>query len=448
MRILVVGGDATGMSAASQAKRRLGDDAQIHVFELQSWTSYSACGIPYWIGGQVADGPQSLVARSPQKHRANGLEVWTGAEVTAIDTSLQEVTVVCEGKTSAHSYDHLIYATGSVPLTPPIPGLDLPGVYRAQTLDDGIAAIEALERHPTNAVVLGAGYIGLEMAEAARDRGLHTTVLDLAAEPMRTLDPDMGELVRSAMESDGVVFRGDEAATEIVAGPDGRVSAVRTAHGEYPAEIVFLGLGVRPRTDLAAAAGLPLGEFGGVLTDDHQRVQGFDNIWSGGDCTEVMDRVAGVRRYVPLGTHANHHGRVIGLNLAGESETFPGVLGTAITKFQDTEVSRVGLREAEAAESGFDAVAVTITAATRAGYMPGVSKIHVKLIGERGTGRILGCQIVGGPGAGKRIDAVAVAIWNEMTAAEFLNVDLAYAPPFSPVWDPVLTATRRLLTAL
>ena len=437
------------MTAASQIKRSLGDSAVVTVIEQQEWTSYSACGIPYWVGGDT-DGPDALVARSPQQHRANGIEVHTALVATHLDLERQTVAAepVLGGTTQIFDYDHLILATGSRPRTPDIEGLALPGVHRVHTLDQGQAAIDSLARKPRRAVVLGAGYIGLEMAEAGLSRGVATTVLDLSPEPMSTLDPEMGRLIRQGMSERGVVVHTMEPARGICSGADGRVAAVATDHGDHPADIVFLGLGVEPRVELAAAAGLPVGALGGILTDDHQRVVGFDNVWSGGDCTEVSDRVLGSRRYVPLGTHANKHGRVIGLNIAGGDVAFPGVIGTAITKFRDIEVARTGLRTAEAIDLGMDVAAVTIQASTRAGYMPGASAMHVRMLADRADGRVVGTQIVGGPGAGKRIDTAATAIWTGLTVADIIELDLSYAPPFSPVWDPVQTAARALLPRL
>lgn len=449
-RIVVIGADAAGASAASSIKRGLKDRAHVLVLERQQWTSYAACGIPYWVSGEIAD-MRSLVARSPEEHRANGLDLRTGVEAIAIDPATRTVTAreVASGEVETHVYDHLVIATGAVPLRPPIPGLDLPGVHGVQTLDDGLAALESLSAGAAGAVVIGAGYIGIEMAEAMCTRGLQTTVVDLADEPMATLDPDMGALVRAAMEGMGIAYRGGAGVQSIESGPDGRAAAVVTAEATYSADIVVLGLGVQPRTELAREAGLPIGARGGIRTDEHLRVEGHADIWAGGDCIEVLDRVSGQHTHIALGTHANKHGRIIGANIvaavsgSGHALAFPGVVGTAISKICGLEISRTGLREAQARELGLDIVTATIEAGTRAHYFPGGGTIHVKVIAEKGTGRLLGAQIVGRAGAGKRIDAAATAIWNEMTVEEVTELDLAYAPPFSPVWDPLQVATRR-----
>lgn len=443
MRIVVIGADAVGASAASGIKRALRDKADVLVLERQSWTSYSACGIPYWIAADVP-GPDGLVARTPEQHRANGLDLRTGMEATAIDVGGQTVTAKAldTGREEVFAYDHLIIGTGASPVRPPIPGIGLTGIYGVQTLEDGERILDALATKPNRAVVVGAGYIGIEMAEAMKKQGLEVTVVDLAPQPMPTLDDDMGALVAGAMADMGITYHGGEPVQRFE-GED-RVEAVVTAQGTYPADIVILGLGVRPNTDVAAAAGLPVGTSGGLLTDDHQRVQGHANIWAGGDCVEVFDRVSGVHKNIALGTHANKHGRVIAENIAGGDLVFPGVVGTAISKLCGVEISRTGLKESEARELGLDVVSVTIEAFTKVHYFPGSLPIHVKAIAERGSGKVLGFQIVGGEGSGKRIDAMAVAIWTGLTVEDVTSLDLAYAPPFSPVWDPVQMAARVL----
>ncbi len=442
--VVVIGGDAAGASAASTVKRALKKDVSVLILERQRWTSYSACGIPYWVAGQV-DGPERLVARSPEVHRSRGLVVRTRHEATVIDTDAQTVTArdLATGEDHVHPYDDLVIATGGTPVRPPIPGIDLPGVHGVQHLSDGVDLIESLQRGPKRAVVVGAGYIGIEMAEAMQHRGLEVTIVDIADAPMRTLDPDMGDLIADEMEGMEIAYRGGEPVQAIEAGPDGRVSRVITAADSYPADIVVMGLGMTPNSRLAREAGLPTGEYGGILTDDHQRVLGYDNVWSGGDCVEVRDRITGRLVHVALGTHANKHGRVIGTNIAGGDLVFPGILRTAVSKVCDLEISRVGLRQDEAEGLGYAVVSATIESMTRAHYFPGSGMIRVKVIAEKGSGRMLGCQIVGMAGAAKRIDIASVAIWNAMTVEDVASLDLGYSPPFSPVWDPVQIAARK-----
>ncbi|MFK0105854.1 FAD-dependent oxidoreductase [Streptomyces sp. NPDC091217] len=445
-RLVVIGGDAAGMSAASQARRLRGpDELEIVAFERGHFSSYSACGIPYWVGGDVEERDR-LVARSPEEHRARGIDLRMRTEVTEIDVAGKRVRArdVDSGAESWTSYDKLVVGTGARPIRPDMPGAATPGVHGVQTLDDGQALLDTLARtRGRRAVVVGAGYIGVEMAEAMINRGYEVTVVNRGSEPMSTLDPDMGRLVHKAMEGLGITMVNDTEVTEVLTGQDGRVRAVATEDAEYPADVVILGIGVRPETRLAAAAGLPLGERGGLLTDLAMRVRGHEDIWAGGDCVEVLNLVSGQEQYIPLGTHANKHGQVIGTNVGGGYATFPGVVGTAVSKVCDLEIARTGLREKDALRVGLQFETVTIESTSRAGYYPGASPMTVKMLAERRTGRLLGVQIVGREGAGKRVDIAAVALTAEMTVEQMTALDLGYAPPFSPVWDPVLVAARK-----
>jgi NADPH-dependent 2,4-dienoyl-CoA reductase/sulfur reductase-like enzyme len=443
-RIVVVGGDATGMSAASTALRHGGEgEFEVVVFEKGDYTSYSACGIPYWVSGAVQDGDE-LIARSPEQHREAGIDVRMRTEVTGIDTERREVTArgLDDGDEYRTGYDELVIATGARPTRPPLDGVDAEGVFGVQSLEDGEAIIKDLgagERR--RAVVVGAGYIGVEMAEAMVVRGLETTVLDQAPEPFTQVDPDMGAIVRKAMEGMGIAVHTEVAVQGFDVGDDGRVRAVRTADAAFPADIVILGLGVKPETTLAEQAGLTIGESGGIVTDVQMRAG--EHIWAGGDCVQTVNRISGKGANIALGTHANKHGRIIGTNIAGGYGSFPGILGTAISKVCDLEIGRTGLGEAEATAAGFGHVATTIESTTTAGYFPGAEQMTVKVLAEKRSGRLLGAQIVGRTGSAKRIDVFATALWNRMTVEEMTMMDLSYAPPFSPVWDAVLIAARQ-----
>ncbi|GAA5079209.1 FAD-dependent oxidoreductase [Nocardia iowensis] len=439
------------MSAASQA-RRLKDASElaIVVFERSRFTSYSACGIPYWVGGDVTE-RDALIARTPAEHRSRDIDLRLRTEVTEIDVAGSRVRArdLESGTESWTGYDKLVIATGARPIRPPLPGIDAAGVHGVQTLDDGQALIDTLDHtEGKRAVVVGAGYIGVEMAEALIQRGYDVTMVHRGPQPMSTMDPDMGALVRDAMCGMGIKVFGNAEVTELRTDEQGRVSAVVTDSAEYPADVVVLGIGVRPDTELARAAGLPLGEYGGLLTDLAMRVRGHENIWAGGDCVEVLDLVSGRERHIALGTHANKHGQIIGANVGGGYATFPGVVGTAVSKVCDLEVARTGLREKDARASGLQFVAVTIESTSRAGYYPDAATMTVKMIAERHTGRLLGVQIVGREGAGKRVDIAAVALTAHLTVDQMTALDLGYAPPFSPVWDPVLVAARKAVTAV
>ncbi|ALC20090.1 FAD-dependent oxidoreductase [Streptomyces pristinaespiralis] len=450
-RLVVIGGDAAGMSAASQARRMKGpDELEIVAFERGHFSSYSACGIPYWVSGDVTDRAE-LVARTPKEHRERAIDLRMRTEVTEIDVAGGRVRSrdLESGAESWTGYDKLVVATGARPVRPDLPGIGAPGVHGVQTLDDGQALLDSLSRtEGRRAVVVGAGYIGVEMAEALLKHGFEVTLVDRGEQPMATLDPDMGRLVHEAMSGMGITTVSRTAVTKILTGDDGRVRAVATDSAEHPADIVVLGIGVEPETTLARAAGLPLGHHGGLLTDLSMRVRGHENIWAGGDCVEVLDLVSGRERHVPLGTHANKHGQVIGANVGGGYGTFPGVVGTAVSKVCDLEIARTGLREKDARAVGLQYVTATIESTSRAGYFPGAAAMTVKMLAERRTGRLLGVQIVGREGAGKRVDVAAVALTAGMTVEQMTALDLGYAPPFSPVWDPVLVAARKASAAV
>jgi NADPH-dependent 2,4-dienoyl-CoA reductase/sulfur reductase-like enzyme len=445
-RLVVVGGDAAGMSAASQARRRLGPEAlEIVALERGTTTSYSACGIPYWISGMV-DERDDLIARHPEEFRERqSIDVRLRHEVTAIDTAARMVTVhdLDADEQREERYDQLLIATGATPVRPDVPGIDARGVFGVQTLDDGQRVLDTLEeRSPRTAVVIGAGYIGIEMAESMIERGLSVHVVELDKRPMRTVDADMGDRIAEAMEEMGIQLHLGVAVQGVEVDDDGWVRAVVTDAGELPCDLVVLGTGARPAGELGRDAGLEIGASGGIVTDRRQRTSD-EHVYAAGDCTETYHRVARRSVAIALGTIANKQGRVAGINLGGGYATFPGVLGTAVTKVCGLEIGRTGLGEIEAREAGFDPIIEVVRSTTRAHYYPGAGWITVKVIAERGTGRLLGAQIVGAEGGAKRIDVFATALWNEMTVEDLLNVDLSYAPPFSPVWDPVLIAARK-----
>jgi NADPH-dependent 2,4-dienoyl-CoA reductase/sulfur reductase-like enzyme len=443
-RLVVIGGDAGGMTAASQArKRRSADELEIVAFERGHYTSYSACGIPYVLGG-VVESLEKLVVRSPEQFRDRfQIDVRIGHEVTEIDLDKRAVRVEAEGVGGSwESFDHLVIATGGKPRRFDWPGDDARGIFGVQTLDDAVAIEKYLvEESPERAVVVGGGYIGLEMAEALVGRGLEVTLVEAAPQPMNTLDPDMGEVVAEALVGMGVIVESGRP-VEGFESKGGRVGAVITAQGNIPADVVMLGLGTAPNSRLAESSGVPIGPSGGIRVDRRMETE-IEGVWAAGDCTEKFHLVSRTPVAIALGTHANKEGRVAGINIAGGYATFPGVLGTAVTKVCGYEVARTGLRETDAQENGFDPLSVTVDSTTRAGYYPDAAPIKTKMIVEQRSGRLLGAQIIGKEGAAKRIDAVATALWNEMTVDEMIHLDLGYAPPFSPLWDPVLVAARK-----
>ncbi|WP_460999230.1 FAD-dependent oxidoreductase [Streptomonospora sediminis] len=446
-RLIVIGGDAAGMSAASQARRLRGaEDLEILALERGPHTSYSACGIPYLVGKTVSS-PGELVSRDPETFRRDfGIDVRTSVEVEGIDLDRRTVTArAAGGGAREEPFDELMVATGAVPVRPDLPGMDAPGVFGVQTLSDGIAVREFVDTAgPQTAVVVGGGYIGLEMAEAFVQRGMEVHLVEAAAEPMGTLDPDMGRLVRDALVGMDVRVHLGEPVTGIETGPGGQgVRAVVSSRARYPADVVVLGLGVRPNSGLARGAGIDIGPTGGIAVDARMRTSA-EGVWAAGDCVQSLHRVSQGPVAIALGTHANKQGRVAGTNIGGGYARFGGVLGTAISKVCGLEVARTGLNEAEAEQAGFAFETATLESTTRAGYYPGAATMTLKMLAERRSGRLLGAQIVGWENAGKRIDVLATALWNGMAVEDIAAMDLGYAPPFSPVWDPVLITARKL----
>lgn len=455
LRILVIGADGAGMSAAHTALRAAaaaGRDVAITALEATGHTSYSACGIPYWIAGDVASG-DALVARTAEQHRAAGIDLRLGTRAVALDLSGRVVT--CEGESPGEvEYDELVLATGATAIVPDWAregsGELVAGVHPVKNLDDGALWMDLLAGAggpdgPLRAVVVGGGYIGIEMAEALLRRGLSTTLLT-RGRVMSTLDEDLGERVGAAMVEAGVDVRTDMTVTRLETRA-GRVSGVVTLDGgHHPADVVVLAIGVEPATQLGAAAGLPLGDAGGYVPDAGGRVA--SGVWAAGDCCEVEHRLTGRPAFLPLGTHANKLGRVVGENLLDGDRRFGGALGTAITRFVagavHLEISRTGLSSEEALAAGHDVAALVTEGSTASGYMPEARPIATKVIADRATRALLGVQVVGGEGSAKRVDAAAAALWGAMSVDDLAGMDLSYAPPFATTWDALQIAARRL----
>jgi NADPH-dependent 2,4-dienoyl-CoA reductase/sulfur reductase-like enzyme len=366
--------------------------------------------------------------------------------VLAIDPKQQRVQVqnLKTGKRWWEPYDQLMLATGAVPICPEVPGADAEGIYGAHNLKTAIKIKEILDQKQLKrAVIVGGGYIGLEMAEALVLRGLEVSLVEQAAEVMNTLDPDMGALVSKALEETGVkLYR-----RETLQGfdhQDNNVRSVITDQREIPADMVILGMGVRPNTVLAKEAGITIGEKDAVKVNDRMQTD-IENIWAAGDCVESFHLVSKKPFYVALGTVANKQGRVAGINIGGGHATFPGAVGTAISKICEVGVARTGLQIKEIEQLNLHYVSTKIESKTRAGYYPDAEDITVKVLAQKDSGRLLGGQIVGKGDGAKRIDVLATALQAGFTVQEMIHLDLSYAPPFSPVWDPVLIAVRQVM---
>ncbi len=391
-----------------------------------------------------------LIAVTPETFRSEyGIDVRVLHEVEEIDPKNRRVLVKSlESKKGWwEPYDRLLIATGAVPFCPKVPGSDAAGIYGLHSLQSGITVREVVDsERPKRAVVVGGGYIGLEMAEALLLRGLEVSLVERGEQVMGTLDPDMGALVSDAVIEVGVrLYRGES--LEAFEVGDGRVTAVVTDRRTLPADLVILGLGVRPRTELADRAGVDLGVRGALRVNGRMQTS-VPGIWAAGDCAETFHLVSRRPVHIALGTIANKQGRVAGINLGGGYATFPGVVGTAASTICTWEVARTGLQEREIRELGLEFATARIKSTTRAGYYPNAGPITVKALAEKGSGRLLGAQIVGIEGAAKRIDIFATALHAGMTVQDMINLDLSYAPPYSNVWDPVLIAARQVDRAI
>lgn len=436
-RLVVVGGGAAGMSAASVAKRR-DPSLEVVLLEAGEHISFSACGIPYWIGGTVEGSSDRLVVRSPEEARERGLDVRTRTRAVDVDPDGRTVTVEGPDGSERLDYGTLCLAPGVEAVNPFDP---LEGVHTVRHLDDGIRLRDALEADPPeHACVVGGGFVGVEMAEAFVERGWPTTLVHSGETLLDTLvAPSLGEQVNERVREAGVELVTGDRADELEG--DERVQAVHVGGERLEADLVVAAVGARPRAGLAERAGCKLGPAGTIAVDDRMRTS-VEDVYACGDCVAFEHRLTGEDVFLPLALHANRSGRIVGENVAGGDERFPGVLGTAVTKFEDLEVAATGLDVDEARRAGFDPVAETITSVTRAGYFPGSSEVDVRLVVDEGTERVLGGQLVGGPGTAKRVDTIAAAVWMGATAGDLEAMDLAYAPPFGPTWDPVAIAGR------
>jgi NADPH-dependent 2,4-dienoyl-CoA reductase/sulfur reductase-like enzyme len=444
-KLVVIGGDAAGMSAASKIRREQ-PGREIVVFERGNHTSYSACGIPYFIGGQV-DSEENLIARKPEVFREmQNIDVRIRHEVIEIDVENKRVKVrdLDKEEDFLETWDELLIATGASPLVPKMQGVDARGIFALSTLQSGIDVFNHIDKNrPLKAVVVGGGYIGIEMAEALLNRSMDVALIDMAPQLMNTLDKDMADIILVYMKEQGVKIFLEEKLVRFEKDRDGNVKSVITDKQTIQADIVILGMGVKPNSELAAKAGIELGAGNSIQVNNRMETS-VPEIWAAGDCAESFHLITQKQVHIALGTVANKHGLVAGINISGGSAEFPGVLGTAITKFNQMEISRTGLSEKEAKYMGVEFESHTITSVSPAGYYPGSEIISVKLVADKLTRRILGGQIVGFMGAAKRIDTIATAITAGMTAQQLIDLDLAYAPPFSTVWDPVQICARKL----
>lgn len=445
--VVVVGGVAAGMSAASQVKRRR-SAARVSVFERGPYISYGACGMPYNLMDPERE-MDDLVVLSPEEARGErGIELQLRHEAIGIDLAERVVTVRDLEKAAERHvpFDALILATGARAVRLPIEGADLPGVHLLRELTDGEALRHRLSAGVRTAVIVGAGYIGLEMAHALVERGLAVTVVEKMPQVLPGWHADTAARVQETLEAHGVGVRVGATVKAFEANRLGEVGAVVTDQERLPADLVLVAAGVRPEVRLAVEAGIRIGDSGAIWVSQHQRTS-CPEVWAAGDCAEAYHRVLRRNAWVPLGTTANKQGRVAGANAIGFNERFRGIVGTAGFLTFDLEVARAGLGLEEARDEGFEPVAVTIRQRSRAHSVPqSGAPLQVHLVADGPTGLLLGAELSGPPdSAALRVNVVAAALAAHHGVADLQAYDLAYAPPFAPVWDPLLVAANQLV---
>jgi len=446
-RLLVIGGVAAGPKAAAKAKR-CDPQMEIVVYQGEEEISYAGCGLPYYVSG-VIKARDDLISRTPGKFAQDGIKVLRNRQIEEIDVQKKSISGknLESGELFEDHFDRLVLATGAQPIRPKIEGIDLKNVFYLRSIFDADAILQTMRSDKiTDVVIAGGGYIGLEMAESLIHLGKKVTIVELAPQILTLFDDDFSGILRRYLGSKGVhIFTSEGIKT--LRGKDGVVTHIRTSGREIGANAVLMSLGVRPRVDLAKKAGLRIGETGAVWVNERMETS-VEGIYAAGDCAETTQLITGKKAWVPLGSTANKQGRVAGMNLCGGNAVFPGVMGTAIFKVFDFNMAKTGLSMREAEKEGFRPIQAIVRGYDRAHYYPGGKESTLKVIADQETGRILGGQAIGEGPSDKFIDILAMALHGKMTCKELANVDLAYAPPFSPVLSPVIVAANVLTNKL
>lgn len=442
-KMLIIGGSDAGISAALRIKE-IDARADVTMVLADAYPNFSICGLPFYISGEVQDW-RSLAHRNRAEIETHGIHVMADHRAQAILSDSKKVRILSpEGAAFEVGYGKLLIATGAQSAIPPIKGLDAPGVFFLRWMADSFAVKDFIDQHhPRRAVIIGGGYIGLEMADALTHRGIAVTLMEFAPEVMTTLDLELGQLIRAELTSKRIRVVTGQGVQSIVRKENKLL--VETASGtNATADMVLIATGAKPSTELARTAGIDLGT-GGAIQVDRTMATGVKDIWAAGDCVQTWHRILQRHDYLPLGTTAHKQGRVAGENMRGGQREFQGSLGTQVVKVFDQVAAGTGLRDKMAAAAGFDPLTVQLAVWDHKAYYPGAKQIHIRLTGDRGTGRLLGAQIVGprNTEVSKRIDILATALFHEMPVEELCDLDLSYTPPLSSPWDPVQMAAMQ-----
>ncbi len=440
-RFVIIGGVAAGTSAAAKA-RRVNQNLTIEIYTNEEFISYAGCGLPYFIGDHLAN-QQDLIARTVEEFGKQGIKIFTNTNAVKINKEEKNITIENKstGQKEVVSYDKLLIATGARAFVPPLEGSELAGIFTLRNIPDSMAIRKYIsEQAPKKAVIVGAGYIGLEMVENLLEHNIEVTLIEQNQHIIPNMDEDMASMVTEYLASQGVIVK----TSEQVLGFKGqdRVTTIVTNNGEFASDFVLLSIGVRPNTEIADAAGITLGARGAIRVNNRMETN-IENIYAAGDCATTTHLVTDKEVHIPMGTTANKQGKTAGENIAGGKAEFKGVLGTGIARIVDMEIARTGLSEKECQALGIEYITKTIKSKNIAHYFAHAREMWVKLVVDKNNRRLLGGQIVGYNGAAKRIDIIATALNNQATIDSLQDMDLAYSPPFSPVWDPVLIAINQ-----
>lgn len=434
MKVIIIGGIAAGMSAAAKFKR-LSPNDDVVVYEKGDIVSFGACGLPYYVGG-FFDDSNEMIARTPEAFREAGVEIHTKHEVINVDFSNKKVTVknLNTNEVLEESYDKLMIASGARAIIPPIKNIDLENVVTLKSMDDGNKLRELMSKEENKKIaIIGAGFIGLEAAEAAKHRGKEVTVIQLQDRVLQEVfDKDITDLLEEELRENGVNLLLSETVTELIG--DGKVSKVKTNKREIEADIVILATGVKPNTDFLNCDEIKMIRNGAIVVDKYGRTS-VEDVYAAGDCATINSLITDREIYVPLATGANKLGRIVGENLAGQNNSFQGSMASSCIKVMDMEAARTGLSEKEVLNLGFNYKTKFITDMNQTSYYPGRERIYVKLIYDAHTRVILGGQVAGYKDAVQRCNVLAACIYAKMTTEQLGMLDLCYAPPFSRTWD-------------
>ncbi len=447
-KIVIIGGVAAGAKAAAKS-RRLKPEAEINVYTEDTHVSYSACGLPFFIEGNFDD-YRMLFARDPKEFEENNIHIHLKNRVTKILPDTKQIIVLDLEKNQETNvdYDKLLIATGARPFIPPIKNIDLKNVFTLRTIEDGVNIKEKVLKSK-HAVIVGGGYIGIELLEAFVKQGLKVTMIEFAPRIMSIFDDDISDLIKAHIlkrDNENVEIINSDSVVELLG--ENEVTGVKTQNGlEFNADLVIIATGVKPNVELAVDAGIELGETGAIKVSPKMETN-IPDIYAAGDCVEEINLVSKTPVWVPLGSTAGKEGRCAAINICGGDECFEGVLGSAVTRYFGLTMSITGLTEKQATKLGFEPISVIVNKLDKVGYMPEAKNITIKLIADAKSRILLGAQAIGCGDADKRINTITTGLLCPMTVDDFFSNDLTYAPPYSPTIDPLLTAAQKLIEKL